>query len=348
MKKQIGSIFLSCILLSSPMQCAMGSEEVLLTEIVANSVEQIKKINDQIKLAMDALDQFDRINNTLNSVDKLIFESGEKLFNPAQSLKNIVNKAQALKKRFEAYPDKFKNGFGYDRFFKDYHNVTCRTEYTKAEEKEFAELERKTGIKVDTLKVRQCIEENLTKATTQKQKEALNNAQQALADGNLDGVLENVKTYEEERRKRIETLNANLVGTTQELRDLYLNFTQVDENGQTQSQAIQSELKALAEEISSDNSPDLVGKIANTNELLIKLVDLANRAYEAQVKFYNAYQTLETALNTKEKKAKEDIANIKVEAHDNAFVKELKEKSKKIEEDKDALGIPKFSYEVLE
>lgn len=347
MKKQIRAIFLSCVLLSNA-QCAMGSEEVLLSEMVANSVEQIKKINDQIKLAMDALDQFDRINNTLNSVDKLIFESGEKLFNPASSLKNIVNKAQALKKRFEAYPDKFKNGFGYDRFFKDYHNVTCRTEYTKAEEKEFAELERKTGIKVDTFKVRKCIEENLTKAKTEKQKEALNNAQQALMSNDLEGVLNNVKIFEEERRKKIETLNANLVGTTRELRDLYLTFTQVDENGQTQSQAIQEELKTIANEIQNDKSPDLVGKIANTNALLLKLVDLSNRAYEAQVKFYNAYQTLETALKTKERKTQEDIANIKVEAHDNALIKDLREKAKKLENDKDELGIPKFSFEEIE
>lgn len=71
MKKILCSTLLASLLFTHSYAVA-GSEELLLADIVSNGTQQIKALNDQIKIATDALDQIGVVNKTLDSVDKLL------------------------------------------------------------------------------------------------------------------------------------------------------------------------------------------------------------------------------------------------------------------------------------
>lgn len=333
-----------CVLLTANQNYAVGTEEILLADIVQNGVEQIKKFNDQIKLIMDQVDYMERFNKTLNNMDNVLFESGEKIFNPVKTAQQLFQKMEALEERIKNYPDKFQNAFSYDRFFKDYHIVACPTEYTTIQNKEFETLSKQTGIKIEDLKIRQCIQDNLTKATTQRQKDALKQAMQEILQGNYDGAKEQIKIFEDERKAKFENINTQIAEAGKSLNDIYLNTTMIkDSNGLTQKEALEKELRTILQNLKDNTkSQDIVGSIGTTNALLMNVVLLMQKIYQGQVEFFNAYTKLQIALHTKEVLQKEEIQKLRENSkniENNPYLEDLKN-NRKMQYDK--LGIPTF------
>ena len=320
----------------------VGSEEVLLADIVSNGVEQIKKINDQIKIATDALDNVNKISKAMDQVENLLLESGEKIYNPMKNLQNTVYRLQALYQRFEAFPDKFSKAFGYDRFFKDYHNLTCPSQYTTVENEAFAKLSKQTGITIEELQIRECIYDNLTKAQTQEQKQALEDALNAIIENNFKGANEAIDRYTDITKSQFETNNKDLINANKALGDLYFNFMLKDENGQNKIEKQAKELKKLVQAMSENKSPDITTSIIQTNQILVSMAQTLNDMYEAEMNFYNAWHKLNVFLYGKEIASDEEIKNLQnhqKKTSENPYLEVLK--NNQIME-YDELGIPKF------
>ena len=341
MKKYFFSIPLAITLATSSCY-AVGTEEVLLADLLANSTEQIKKFNDTIKLATDTLDQIDKVNKTLDSVDHLIFESGEKIFNPKQSIEKIIRKMHALKERFEAYPEKFKNGFGYDRFFKDYHAITCKNEWSGKEMEEFKKIEKQTSIKIEELKVRRCIEENLTKAKTEAQKEALHNVQECMKNNDYECALKELETLRKENISRDLSQNTEVMNSARVLNDVFMQYNSANADGKKEMEMVRENIKNIAKELAQNRTPDLQESISNLNALMIEVVKLTEKQYTAQVTFYKAWNDLQIALYGKQGLTPEEIEKIKKEGLNStteAFYKDFIENPKV---KYDSLGLPVF------
>lgn len=290
---------------------AVGEESVLLADILANSTEQIKKINDQIKLITDTIDQIDKVNNALDKIDYLIFESGEKLFNPKQTLERIVNKFKNLQERFEAYPDKFQNGFGYDRFFKDYHNITCRTEWSGEEIEAFKKIEKQTGIKIEELKVRKCIEENLTNPQNKEDTESLLKVDEYVRNKDYASALAELEKIRKNRIVGEMSKNTEIMNSAKVLNDVFMHYNSKDKNNERQIDKIRNQIKDITSEIANNKNPDLQGSLSNLNALMVNLLTLTEKIYTSQIAYYKAYNDFQIALYGRKQEEPKEIDDYK-------------------------------------
>ena len=257
-------------------------------------------------------------------------------------MQNTINRLQALYKRFEAFPNKFSKAFGYDRFFKDYHNLTCPSQYTTVENEAFAKLSKQTGITIEELQIRECIYDNLTKAQTQEQKQALEDALNAIIENNFKGANEAIDRYSDITKSQFETNNKDLINANKALGELYFDFMAKDEEGKTQIEKQSDELKAILQSVTNQSSPDVTTSIMQTNQILVSMAQTLNDIYKAEMNFYNAWHKLNVFLYGREIASDEEVKNLQnhqKKTSENPYLEELK--NNQIME-YDELGIPKF------
>ena len=228
--------------------------------------KEIKAMNDQMKTALDQLEQINKANDALNKANDLLTKTGERIYNPTKQIKNLISNIQGIQSRFKNIAERASN-MGTERFFKDYHYVDEPLE-TEAYEKWKNNMSALFNNSED--KTYQELREQILQA--QKRKDYLK-YQQAVE--NMTAYLK-LKKIEQDAIKK-SSLRAPI--------DLYQEyFANADVvNRKKQKKEIINELVGQI-----DTEKDLMKQQQITNLILIQVLGTIQEQYEMQMKYQYA------------------------------------------------------------
>ena len=263
-------------------------------------MKQIKAMNDQMEGIFKQIEQLNKINELTEEANKLISNTGEKIYDPRRRIKGIINNLNSSKNRMRSIARRVKNT-GSERFFKEYHSVN---EPVKEEDFE---------------KWKEDFEKIFSNKNDKTYKHLKKKIEIAVKNGSYEdyGVAtKNMNTYL--NLKNIEKSNLNryaLLAPTQLYNEYYISEKGVKRRAQ-QEQTIEKLIKQIGEE------KDLLKQTKTTNQILIEMITILKEQYQLQLQYYNAMSVLSLANLP----ADSEISNLEIER----VKKELRNSKKKV------------------
>lgn len=290
----------------------IGGNIVFDPQNLATALEQLTALNKQIESSLKMLDQFSKVNKTLEQTENLIFNSYEKIYNPKRQIQSIIANAQNTFRKSQQLIERIKNTKLEEIIFKNNTNPYWRHSilYDQDDPKWQA--------------IRKKIEESLKKDEIQRQKE----------NAKLAELLD----------LKIQLRKALKKQSNQKISQIYQDYFTEDSEISGRVHEIEYLGKLLLE--SKDPDSDLTKQIQLTNQLIYKTADLLEKIYELNLEIANNQVLKEVA------KENEETSNVQAikERIDNLQGKrsyaELRAEAYKDCFQKSSLGIPKFGQSV--
>lgn len=358
------------IILSSSLLSAGADTPILLKNLHA-TFEQIKQVNQSIKLAVENLDQVKALNKTLDSVENGLDSMKLSIYNPIEGMKRIKRNAEALVNRMEGLGQRLANLTPQD-FFRDdsdfqecltmiqddkgnqhataneamnpfWQNMKAQAESDKEENKRIHEL---TGIDLPTLQFKTCVDNKLQGISPQLM-HAIEELNVALKSGDTQyytEVLEKVKNaYKKVRYDQNQTLKKAI----DEIRNKYAGWNSLSKDKETDKEKWQKALNEYAEKLkeasASKDGESINNLLLETNNILHLIATIQLNQYDLAMKANNLMAQEMLIANSElvnqeiSEKMKEKNKNKK-----NKTISEYEKKLEKVELEFNELGVPIF------
>lgn len=336
--------FLILVLLSSCTLFASTDTPIFLQQLSA-AFEKIKIANDHLKTGIEQLDSINKINQTMNSLEKLAFETGEKLYDPTKDIMALKNQITSIQNNAQRIAKRVEDANIYDRFFTS--NWDCKLEFSSTiEEKKHneavKEIAEKTGLSIPTIERQRCVERDLNgknqKAINDKFDKEITEAIKK-KDFNEAKIL--IQKKANRNNNEYKKQRSNNIGYYTKVSGQYELLNKDLINNSINAEIIEIKLKEWSKDLDTlksdlESSNNLGAKINITNSLLRQLVEITIEHYKQFLAYNNSanlfFKTIES-----EKKQNSENATINYELTDleKEFINKYKPKYNK-------LGIPIF------
>lgn len=273
LKKSLISIILSSQLVFS---FPLGDNVVFDPTNLATAMEQLTALNQQIEASVKMLDQFNKVNKTLEQAEDLLFNSYEKLYNPKRQIQNIISNAQNTFRKAQRLIERIKNTKLEDVLFKNDTNPRWRSSILyDQEDPRWKELQRR-------------YQESFSQSEAKRQQ----------VNAEISEFL-NLKTHLRKafRKESIERIS-----------QIYQQYYMDDGELSSRLQEIEYLGNLMLE--SKDKETDLTKLAQITNQLIYKLADTLGKMYELNLEIANN-QALKDLI--KESEQIKEVAQIKDE-----------------------------------
>lgn len=304
-------IFITLFLL---IEIGSSLDFVLDPQNLATAMEQLTALNEQIEHSVKMLDQFHKMNKTLQQTEDLLFNSYEKLYNPKRQIQNIINNAQNTFRKAQKLVERIKNTNFEEALFQNDTNPKWRNSILyDQEDPKWLELQRR-------------YQESLNQGASNQQK----------IEAEITEFLD-LKTH---LRK---TLRKE---STQRISQIYQQYYM--DQGELSSRMKEIEyLGNLMLEL-KDNDTDLTKQFQVTNQLIYRLADVLGKMYELNLELANNQALKDLAKSNEELKSvealKKDLDSLKGRKNYMALKAEAYRPCMKYSK----LGIPRFGHDISE
>lgn len=306
---------------------ALGGDVVTDPGSYVYFADQLKALNDQVKSAIEMLDQLDKANQALNKVESGINQVGNLIYNPTNDLENFLTTLQRLQDRMEGISDNLDN-IGLETFLKNSHFIANSTDRTAS--KSFLNILTKDE------------DDETLQKLYDEYKRAMNEGSYeefSLASDRLNAYL-NAKGIALDQLKR-EAAYASI--------DAWHNYNLDEDEMQKRKDRIknwQQHLKNI------QSSKDLLKQTQITNFILLDMAEILQKQYEHTMAMDYAISLNMIAGSNGKKTNAEDFGKVakeikrseeKVKTEETNVQKMIEENKKTFEKmEKDILGLPKF------
>jgi hypothetical protein len=127
MKKSFIALLIA--LFASTDAFALGGDVVTDPGSYVYFADQLRALNDQVRSAVQMLDQLDKANQMLTKVEDRVNQVGNLIYNPTSDLENFLGTLQRLQNKMEGISDSLNN-IGLETFLKNSHFIDNSTNKT--------------------------------------------------------------------------------------------------------------------------------------------------------------------------------------------------------------------------
>lgn len=291
MKKNCFKIVLMGILIINNSLLYGGGMAVTDPTSYTYYAKQLKTMNDQVKTGLDQLSVLNKANEGIKSANDLMFNAGERIYNPQKQIMGLVNNISSVQRNFESTAERASN-MGAERFFKENHNV-------------------KEPLKDDVLKKWKDNFKGLFDNKEDEKYQKLNDKVLKAVQSNdyvgYQKAVQDLEAYNKIKKLEQEALKKYALLAPLELyNDYFVNEQVVQERKDRMNR-----IRQLANQINSEK--DVVKQQQTTNQFLLEMLNIQLAQYEMQMNFFyaislnlinektNTKQDLEKVIENKEK-----------------------------------------------